>query len=163
MGTNSFNEPYTNDYYSHTAYDDYPVVGVSWKQAVAFTKWRTQEMNKFLRANNQQASPDFRLPTESEWEYAALGMEELRNANLYRGKKKFPWQGEYTRSLKKKTLGDQLAYYKLGNLLCILEKHSLAYESYIKCIQIEESFAKAHYKIAVLLMSGKVDDKLLST
>ena len=56
-----------------------------------------------------------------------------------------------------------LAYYKLGNLLCILEKHSLAYESYIKCIQIEESFAKAHYKIAVLLMSGKVDDKLLST
>ena len=54
----SFNEPYTNDYYSHTAYDDYPVVGVSWKQAIAFTKWRTQQMNKFLRANGQQESPD---------------------------------------------------------------------------------------------------------
>ena len=25
-----------NDYFSHPAYQDYPVVGVSWKQAVAF-------------------------------------------------------------------------------------------------------------------------------
>jgi len=41
-------------------------------------------------------------------------MNELRSANLYRGKKKFPWEGEYTRSQKKKKLGDQLANYKLG-------------------------------------------------
>ena len=58
--------------------------------------------------------PEYRLPTETEWEYAALGLDELRSGNNYRGKKKFPWDGEYTRSQKKKTLGDQLANYKLG-------------------------------------------------
>ena len=33
---------------------------------------------------------------------------------MYRGKKKFPWEGEYTRSQRKKNLGDQLANFKLG-------------------------------------------------
>ena len=58
--------------------------------------------------------PEYRLPTETEWEYAALGLNELSEKNNYRGKKKFPWDGEYTRSQKKKNLGDQLANFKLG-------------------------------------------------
>ena len=55
--------------------------------------------------------PEYRLPTETEWEYAALGLNELSEKNNYRGKKKFPWDGEYTRSQKKKNLGDQLANF----------------------------------------------------
>ena len=39
--TYSFNEPWTEMYFWHPGFDQYPVVGVSWKQATAFCIWRT--------------------------------------------------------------------------------------------------------------------------
>ena len=59
-------------------------------------------------------SPKYRLPTETEWEYAALGLSEIRSFNLYRGRKKYPWDGQYTRSGKRKIRGDQMANFKQG-------------------------------------------------
>ena len=172
-----YNEVMTNNYLRHPAYAEYPVVGVSWIQAVEFSNWRTDRVNELIlekegitarnaryglndgetfststylnaptktyggndsltRGGNRSKSiekrskdstnlyiqrkdgllmPAYRLPTEAEWEYAAIGLVSVRNFNNYRGRKKYPWDGQYTRSGKRKTQGDQLANFKQGD------------------------------------------------
>jgi formylglycine-generating enzyme required for sulfatase activity len=86
---NADNERYMKLYFSHSAYDDYPVVGVDWEQANAFCAWRTEMMNVGMGAYAKHLQR-FRLPTEVEWEYAARGKEG--NA--------FPWQAKEVKSDK---------------------------------------------------------------
>ena len=172
-----YNEVMTNNYLRHPAYAKYPVVGVSWIQAVEFSDWRTDRVNELIleeegftarnarydvkagetfntqtylnsptltyggndsitRGGKRSKSlekkskdstnlyvqrkdglllPAYRLPSEAEWEYAAVSLIELRSYNVYRGRKKYPWDGLYTRSGKRRSRGDQLANFKQGD------------------------------------------------
>ena len=175
-----YNEVMTNNYLRHPAYQNYPVVGVSWIQANQFCIWRTDRVNESAleengylkedakitdvtadsnfnthtyiisptstyggneeilnggkkKSKNPQTNadgeeiniyatrstgilqPGYRLPTEAEWEFAALGMSEIRSYNVHRGRKKYPWSGQYTRSGKRVTRGDHNANFKQGD------------------------------------------------
>ncbi|WP_298238458.1 gliding motility lipoprotein GldJ [uncultured Algibacter sp.] len=174
-----FNEIMTENYLRHPGYAEYPVVGVSWIQAVEFANWRSDRVGEMAlqkegytkrgshltdvsadatfnidtyinaptltyggneevinpeggRNRNAQVDADgnpiniyakresgilplkYRLPTEAEWEYAALGLSEIRSYNVYRGRKKYPWDGQYTRAGKRRIRGDQMANFKQG-------------------------------------------------
>ena len=56
----------------------------------------------------------FRLPTEVEWEFAAKALVENREYNTLKGRKKFSWNGKYTRSNDKRMRGDEMANFKIS-------------------------------------------------
>jgi formylglycine-generating enzyme len=97
----SYNEPMAKQYYSHPAYGNFPVVGVTWKQATAYAEWRTHYLASYNESKKRAGQTDFRLPTEAQWEYAARGG---------RSQTSFPWGGPYTRNKK----GCLLANFKPG-------------------------------------------------
>jgi len=158
----AYNEPYITNYLRYPAYGDYPVVGVSWRQADAYSKWRSDRVNEkiliskgIIVADNTQSGqnvfttesflaglyqgsagkkpikdaagtarkvrwedgillPNYRLPTEAEWEYAALGLVGNTEKELLTDRKLYPWKGSYLRDDSKKGRGKMLANFTRG-------------------------------------------------
>ena len=77
----SHNEPYVKYYYRHPAYKNYPVVGVSYQQAIEFCKWRTERVKEFYYiAHKKQLNIEYRLPHKNEWEMISdNGMDVFSN------------------------------------------------------------------------------------
>ncbi|MFC1734461.1 gliding motility lipoprotein GldJ [candidate division KSB1 bacterium] len=160
----AFNEPYVETYLRHPAYQDYPVVGVSWIQAMDYCAWRSDRVNEMiliyegvlvmdpdqLNENNFNTEaymngqyeglvrrnlvdlnpsgtgerrvrmedgillPKYRLPTEAEWEYAALGLIGNTLFERVLERRIYPWNGHITRTDDKRYYGDFVANFKRG-------------------------------------------------
>ena len=173
----AYNEPYLNYYFTHVAYDMYPVVGVSWEQATDYCVWRSDRVNekvlkengvidfpdfeaiyrdstrfendstaktkvfntgKYLKTDDYDPAtakttsrnefgdprkttmsdgllmPNYRLPTEAEWEFAAYGLKSEEDMENYDVRRIYPWDGTQTRNPNRKHRGKIMANFSRG-------------------------------------------------
>ncbi|CAN5367352.1 hypothetical protein BH09BAC5_BH09BAC5_23640 [soil metagenome] len=71
-----YNEPMTNMYFWHPAYNDYPVVGVNYWQCLAFLEWKTNKMNAELKKQGKSYHVECKLPSAAEWDYASTAISK---------------------------------------------------------------------------------------
>jgi len=72
LNSNAYMQPYVDFYFTHPAYDKYPVVNISRQGAKLYCKWLTEKVNSKLKNKNKYIN-DFRLPSPEEWMIAAKG------------------------------------------------------------------------------------------
>lgn len=101
-------------YFSREAYITSPSTAFGGQTLRKPQRGSKDSTNVYATMSSGIIPAEYRLPTEAEWEYAALALGENREYNLYRGKKKYPWSGAYTASSAKRYKGDRLANFQQG-------------------------------------------------
>lgn len=96
----NYNEPYVIYYHKHVAYENYPVVNISYDAAMAYCNWLTKLYNQDPKRKFKKAV--FRLPTLNEWEEAA----QAGNSDAI-----FPWKETTIKNNK----GKAMANFKRGS------------------------------------------------
>ena len=112
-------EPMVEHYFSHPAYNDYPVNNVSREGAEMYCNWLTIEASK-SRNDKKPMLNDIRIPSDYEWILAAKGGDD--------NKASFPWK---TSSIKNDK-NCYLANYKPVTD-SILNKETGLYEECLGC------------------------------
>lgn len=129
----SYNDPMVNYYFKHPAYQNYPVVGVSWDMAQEYCRWYSEYINGFLKEAGMEVLPDFRLPSEAEWEYAALGVVNKDPEKI--SPRIFPWNGN--------KLVDSKNQY-LANFGTIRDANGFEHKSYLEDNTVYTSSVKTY-------------------
>ena len=103
----SYNSPYIHYYLQDSKYNEFPLVGVSHKQAKAYCEWLTRVLNQVYQKDEKHPVYELivRLPNEEEWENAA----KAGNPSAI-----FPWKGTKLRNQEKKYEGNLMANFLRG-------------------------------------------------
>lgn len=113
-------DPLTEYYFRHPGFNDFPVVGISYEQAVAFCDWRSDRVNELYSKMPESKRPFekvvYRLMTQKEWEVIAAGKLSVDRYPYGFDSTYKKWKKKYYKAFNCKFPNDTLIYYHWGGI-----------------------------------------------